>query len=491
MRILFIFPDIDENNQFYRGDFSIALGYLISIAKRQSADVSLFHVTKKPYEEVFKNKVLTESPDIVAISTITQQYQYVKQWVGWIKEVTNALIVLGGVHVTLNPEEVINNPAVDVICIGEGEKAFEEFLIRYKNNEDFTDVRSLWVKKNGNLFKNSIAPLIENLDELPFPDREIFNLKSLDPLNRKFKHTYLRASRGCPFNCTYCSNHSLKKIYPNRNRYVRFHSVGRVIQEAKEVLRLVPDINHIYFHDDILPSDINWLKEFSEIWKNEIALPFRCKWRVELLDEEIISLLKYAGCFRIQFGLESGDEGILKFIKRPVKNNVVINAFNLCHKYDIQTCTFNMIGIPGENKDKIIKTIKLNAQINSDIPLVSIFYPFPNTELYNYCKKNNLIYENKDLKSLSMDEVIVKVDGLSDADIIFFHRAFRFLILCYKFYYKLPDGLQKITITIMDTLLKSKFIPKGLLIYIHDHYFKDKLLKYSYFKGEDKLAGLN
>ena len=290
-----------------------------------------------------------------------------------------------------------------------------------------------------------------------------------------------------PFICTYCSNHSLKKIYPNKNRYVRFHSVERVIQEAREVLKLVPDINHIYFHDDILPSDINWLKEFSKRWKSEIAMPFRCKWRVELLNEEIISLLSDSGCFRIQFGLESGNEDILRFIKRPAKNEVVLKNFDLCHKYNIQTCTFNMIGIPGEDKAKILQTIKINARINSGIQLVSIFYPFPNTELYDYCKKNDLIDENRDLKSLLMNDAVVFIKGLDKEDIVFFHRVFRALVLLYKYIYRLPDSFQKVFILIFDSILKSSFLPKESLISIHDKYFKNKLLNYSYYRVEKKL----
>ncbi|HPG31171.1 MAG TPA: radical SAM protein, partial [bacterium] len=201
-------------------------------------------------------------------------------------------------------------------------------------------------------------------------------------------------SRGCPYGCAYCINKYLQNYYSGKGKYHRKKSVDRLINEIlyfKEKYK----IEFVYLADETFLLDNNWLKEFSEKYKNKVDLPFSFMTRAETATEEKMELAAAAGAKYVSIGIESGSEEFRrKYLNRKMTNEQIINAFRSAKKYGIETNSFNMIGFPYETEEDIFKTIKLNKIIQPDNIQCTIFYPFKGTELYKLCLENNFINEN-------------------------------------------------------------------------------------------------
>jgi len=277
------------------------------------------------------------------------------------------------------------------MAIGESDYTFLELVNRLEKREDTTNIQGIWTKKDGLIFKNEIEPLEENLDELPFPDRELYYNKY--KFLRDMPTKRFLTSRGCPYQCTFCFNHVYLQIYRGKGRWVRKRSVNNLIKEIKEV-KIKYGIKTVRFSDDTFAMNKQWLKEFLIKYKKEINLPFTFLFVAGEIDEEIAKLAKQAKCSSAYFGIESGNEHIrMKILKKPVKNQAIIETARLLRKYKIKFGTYNMVGMPTETLKDAFKTIKLNAKIKVNFPTCSIIQPYPGTKLFEYCVDHNLIEE--------------------------------------------------------------------------------------------------
>jgi len=197
------------------------------------------------------------------------------------------------------------------------------------------------------------------------------------------------STRGCPFQCTYCINHYLIKLYKGCGSYVRFRSINHLFKEIKEVVfKYGREVKNIEFYDDTFTLDEKRIKEFCERYPKEIGIPFNINVRVKAVKPGMFRVLKKAGCVRVSIGIEAGDENIRnKILKRNMSDNEIIETFAEARKAGLKTYSFNMIGIPFETKESIRKTIELNRKCKPDYVGVSIFNAFKGTELYNLCKE--------------------------------------------------------------------------------------------------------
>ena len=222
MKITFIYPDSSyfDDKRKWLGVFSLGLGYLSASVKKAGHISSLIHIIKPLKKKEFYEKIDYHKPDIIAFSSMSHQYDIVKQLASWIKDKYNTPVIYGGVHPSINPVESINTPGIDIVCIGEGEKVLVELLNKMDNEEDIKNIDSLWIKEDGKIYKNKVAELVKDIDEFPFPDREVFDYKNLWDFKERTLTVF--STRGCPFNCSYCINHQYRKLYPNYKKYVRF-----------------------------------------------------------------------------------------------------------------------------------------------------------------------------------------------------------------------------------------------------------------------------
>ena len=236
------------------------------------------------------------------------------------------------------------------------------------------------------------------MDDLPFPDRDLFNYKDmLKKFAGRAEGLYIAeimTGRGCPFECTYCCNHALRKTYEGLGNYVRRRSVDNVMAEIEQLVNEY-DINWLVFDDDTFTIHPKWIEEFCEKYRNKFSITFQCNAFPTTLKPNIVRMLKEAGCSRVTVGIESGNEWLRQeVLKRPITNDQLIASFKLLSEYGIEGYSFNMVGFPYETAEMLEDTCNLNRLLNPNHIQVSIFYPYPGTELYKTCLNNGWLSEN-------------------------------------------------------------------------------------------------
>ena len=317
-------------------------------------------------------------PQVVGFSLATVERSEALAWAAAVKRRTGALVVLGGVDPTFRPE-LVDHPAVDLVGRGEGEFAMAELLDALDRGEDYTRIAGLWAKQDGLRIENPVRPLIEDLDQLPFPDKALYLERY--PHFREYPIKFFLAGRGCPYGCSYCANHGLRELYPNRSRYVRFKSPGYFLAEMRRALERYP-ARTIGFNDDLFTYDEAWMAEFLAGYRREIGLPFFCAGRVDTMTETKARLLKENGCYSLWYGLESANEETRRqVLNRKMSNEVIRRGTALLKAQGLQTQSYNMLNLPGEGLEDGLATLRFNRELDNDFVVASLFQPFPGTEL--------------------------------------------------------------------------------------------------------------
>jgi len=370
--------------------------YLSSFLKQNGHEVDMIIENRK---KKLVELVRKSNPDLVAFSCTTGIHLWAIDIARMLREELGILNIFGGPHPTFSPE-MIDTPGVDIIARGEGEHALLELANCIDGDRDITNIKNLWVKKDGVVHKNPLRPLIQNLDELPFPDRELYsrydNLKKLTA--KKFI-----TGRGCPYSCSFCFNRTLREMYKGKGKYVRRRSVDNVIAEIKTVKENY-NLEVVRFSDDTFTFDHKWLFEFCKRYKEEIKVPYECLIRADEVNEQVIKNLKQSGCVYVQFGIESGNERIRKeILNKHITDEQIINTGRLLKKYGIAFGANNMVGLPTETINDIYKTMELNSLIKVDIPIGSILQPFPKTKILSYIQEHDLIEDGVDINTLNDD----------------------------------------------------------------------------------------
>lgn len=384
MKILFV----------YRGFKSLGIGHLSSCLKKAGHKTDLyldyalfddgslsikFLSDQFDWKNAFRKKMESYQPDIVALSAATNMYRWACEAARVAKEY-GVRTIIGGVHPTSVPEEVIKNKDFDILCIGEGEEAMVELASRLEAKEKINNIANLWIRENEAVITNEIRPLIQDLDKIPYPDFDLFyQYKGIN----KDTH-WIISARGCPYSCTYCYNNSYKKIYKGKGKYVRRRSVDNVIDELKEAKDKY-GLRFIVFFDDIFTMDIDWIRNFAARYRSEIDIPFHCSGRAELITTDIVDELKKCGCVEIELAVESGNKDIRnRLLKRNMSNEQISSAFNAIKKRNIITRADIMFGLPDETSKTMWESIELLKKCNIDFITYGIFYPYPKTELAEY-----------------------------------------------------------------------------------------------------------
>lgn len=476
MKITFVYPDLLLHRPDWTGYFYVGIASLSTVLRQEGHGTSLIHITKPVSKASFIDRIRRENPDVIGFSSTSPMFPLVRQLAGWLEEERiDTLNICGGIHPTIAPEETISVAGIDIICRGEGETPLLELCRKLERKEEVGNIRNLWIKSNEGIQKNPLRPLLENIDELPFPDRSVFDYQNLYA-ERQGRLSFL-ASRGCPYNCAYCCNHLIRKVYGSEGKTIRFRSVDNVISEIKEVIAHYPFIRTVNFDDDILFLTTKWAGEFTERYRTEIGLPFICNARANLMDKARVDLLKRAGCVHVKFGLESGNEYISnEVLNRQLTNEQIKKAFALCKHVGLTTESFNMVGIPFETPSSILDTIKLNAAIGVDKMQVSIYQPYQGTKLADICMENNFIV-SKDLSSDWFSPTL-KLNTISAQQVLMFRDYFKVLVRVYRLLMCLPNGLASFLTHSADSIVSRKKTSELLnLLYIPLNYLYRKMLR--------------
>ena len=375
MKYHFIYPDIGTG---YYPSVHHGLAQLFAILKTYGQEISLHHVKKENAREII-TMIDREYPDIIGFTTMSNQVGYVERWSQWIKELYDIPIVCGGVHATLNPEEILNDTCVDMVCVGEGDRAIVD--------------HNFWVKRNGHIEKHISYPLVENLDELPFPDYSLFDVGGM--LKTRDGRFAVIVSRGCIYNCNYCCNSALREKLNGLGKYFRFRSVDNTLAMLNHYAGKYP-VRSFSFADDIFGLNKKWVLEFCEKYPKSVGLPFDCNLRVESATKELLEALKSANCAMVEMGIESGSNWMRsEVLNRKMSNQQIIDAFENARKVGLKTRSYNMIGLPYETPEMARETLELNKRVKPDEVAVFYFYPYKGTKLYDICEKEGFLTEKQ------------------------------------------------------------------------------------------------
>lgn len=324
--------------------------------------------------------ILKKQPKIICIYTNLMTKVEVIKLIKTLKTETFNFpkIVLGGPDVTYNIENYLKAGA-DFLVIGEGEETTFELYNAVMNNGSFHEIDGIAFMESGIIAKTKARTKFKELDELPLPNREAINMYNyLETWKNNHGESSMTIStqRGCPYTCKWCST----AVYGQSYRRRPAHLVAAEMKMLKE--QYSPDA--IWFVDDVFTISHKWLTAFhEEVVKQNAQIRFECITRAERLNEEILKLLKEAGCFRIWIGAESGSQEIIDAMDRRVDVNHVKKIIQQTNAMGIETGTFIMLGYPGETEKNIDETIQYLKEAKPTHYTITVAYPIKGTSLYN------------------------------------------------------------------------------------------------------------
>lgn len=387
MNILFVFKkdalsSVEPLGVLYLSSYLKRYGHNVFISDSSIVDI------KKVAEK--------ETIGIIGISCTNTDYKFFLNFSKKLKkDFPRIPIIWGGPTPTFNPE-VIKQKPIDIICRGEGEIALLELLNRLERKQNINTIPNLWIKKQARIYKNDVSPSIDDLDTLPFPDH------SLIYKFPQFKYSpikFVMASRGCPFNCSFCYNYKFHELYKGKGRIIRTRSVDNVISEL-EMLKKENNAKFFYFLDDVFPFKEEWIATFVKEYLRKIRVPFTIVTSVAFVSEYFVKNLSKAGCISIHLAIECGSDKIRKeILNKPLTNKQIIKACNLAHKYNIAISAYNMVGIPFTNFKDDVETLDLNLKSKVDATYVSFCLPFLDTRLGQMAYRKGLISKKTEFNS--------------------------------------------------------------------------------------------
>jgi len=319
-------------------------------------------------------------PKLIGFSVTFFETSEVLKLIGKIKKISNAKFVVGGPHPTSKPNDFIEN-GVDFVVIGEGEKTAYDLVKYIDAGGDIHQINGLAWKNYGEIIINQPRKYIDNIDDVPIPTYDKIDMAHFTGMNvaiirgLPLKCATVVASRGCPFNCSFCG---CNKVF---GRKVRFRSADNVKEEIK-LLKGRYGVEAIWFVDDTLTVSPKHVDNICKVMR-KLRLKWGCQARVNSINEEMVYKMSKSGCIQLDFGVESGNDRILKdIIHKGTSIRQVKEAFRLCNKYKIRTMANFMIGLPTETKAEMEDTLKLAKELKADFYITTVATPIPGTDLF-------------------------------------------------------------------------------------------------------------
>lgn len=461
MKVLLVAP---SQKQIYGEKISPpypSLGLLMigAVLKEIKQDVKFIDIDAQNYDDgKLIGEIKNYNPDLVCLTCVTPTFNAASRVAGLVKKNSSALVVFGGVHPTIAPQECFKNTDIDFLVVGEGELTIKELVFYLETgNRDFGKIRGLWSRNGQTIVRGEPRPLIENLDELPFPAWSLVeNLNNYQTPDALFRPVMsIMTTRGCPFGCTFCCS---KQIFGRR---YRTRSKESLVKEIKYYVDKF-GVKELHIMDDVFTLDKTRTIEVCraiQAGKFNLALSFANGIRVDSIDDEVLKILKETGFQDLGFGVETGDEKILASIKKSTTKDSMRRAFKLAKKFGFNTWGFFMIGLPGETRETIKKTIDFAIELDPDFAKFLILKPFPGSEVFNDLNSHGYIkdlnYDNYGVYTAPVHEF----PGLSAQEMLKWQRW------AYLRFYLRPKKIIKHILKIKSwTQLKGNLIMVRFLI---------------------------
>lgn len=365
----------------------LGLAYIAATLEKNGVSVAILDANAyKMGEREIIRRIRSIEPNIIGITTQTALMENIGSLSEMIKrEAPNHLLVFGGPHATVRPDECIEKYNADAVVRGEGEYTFLEVCQKYNGEgHSLNGILGVCYEEDGRIIHNKHRAFITTLDELPFPAYHLLPMtkyKTLGTTRKPFAPVL--TSRGCPGKCMYCT----KSIFGNR---FRARSAGNVLEELRELVDKY-HIREFDILDDAFSVDIERAEKICDAMiREKIDIPWRLSngIRVDFFTEKLAKKLKSAGCYQISFGVESGDDEVLKKIGKEVTTNQIRTAFKITQKLGIETTGFFMLGLPFDTVETMGKTIKFALELDPGFVQFTITTPLPGTKLWRWVESN-------------------------------------------------------------------------------------------------------
>lgn len=420
MKILLVNPPITRHESDplagEAGNLPLGLCYIAAYLKRHNYEVKVLdamaegagNIEKRGHfvrtgmgESGIKEGIRKFGPDIVGITTMFTSYAQDAHDVARLaKEVNkNILVIFGGIHATACPEMVVSDNNVDMIVKGEGEDTIVEIAEALANKKPINNIKGTMINSGGQIINNDDRPFIKNLDTLPFPARELF---PIDVYLKGARLSYcmrqpvmgMVTSRGCPCRCAYCGIHTIWK-----NTW-RGRSAVNVVDEIEYLMQQY-GVREFSFLDDSISTNKERMHQIcDEIIKRKLDIRWTTPNGIAIwtLDEPLLRKMRKSGCYRLTFGIESGNEPTQKFIGKIITFNQANKIIKTANRLGMWTLATFIIGFPYETKEQIMETIEFSKRLDLDIAFYNVLMPFPATKVYEVFLREGLLPGNRSLE---------------------------------------------------------------------------------------------
>jgi anaerobic magnesium-protoporphyrin IX monomethyl ester cyclase len=405
------------------------LCYLAAYARVQHPDVR-FRILDAEILGLSHEQTVEEAasyhPDLIGVTANTCVFDSVIRLVGLLKNrLPDVPVMIGGPHPSAMPEQSLRDSLADFAAIGEGEITFTEVITQLREkDEDWSKINGLGFRNtSGEIHINELRVLVKDLDAVPFPARDLVDSKLYSPPPTKRvslgPNTLIATSRGCPYQCGFCAAQTVW------TRKIRTRKPVRVVAELKECVEKF-GIRSFNFTDEFFTADKNRVLEICRlICEQKLNVAWICSARAQHLDRETLEAMREAGCREISYGIESGNQDILKRIDKSLDLDEAIRVVELTKKVGIMTHASYILGYIGETEDTIKDTIRFAMKLNTEIAAFFIASPLPGTPLYREAREKGYLRQDaawRDYSPLSNRQSVLTFPWLSHTTIRKWHR---------------------------------------------------------------------
>jgi len=404
MKVLLINPPHVNSKYKFIGLVAPPLGiaYIGAVLESGGFDVEIIDGSALEMSwESMEAEIKKAAPQIVAITALTPTIDKALQTAQLVKKTCpDATVIMGGYHPTFNYTELLEKNYVDIIVIGEGEYTMLELVRTLKEGGDLKHVKGIAYDN----VVTSPRPVMADLDEIPFPARHLLPMDHYKILNMKLRTSTMISGRGCPIQCSFCASAAL------HGHKLRMRSAENVVDEMEHIIEH-HDAGMIAFMDDTFTLKPRRVAQIcDEIKKRDIDVYWGCTARVDTLSNDLLKKMGDSGCITMFLGVESADQQQLDRVNKQVTIDKIRRAFAISKENNIRTIASVVLGMPGDTKDSIGRTIKFVRELNPSYAIFSLATPYPGTRFYQEAMENNLIKVKDWSKYTLLSPVLETVD---------------------------------------------------------------------------------
>jgi len=404
MKILLVYPTIGLGPSY-----SCGVGSIAAVLRAAGHHVTYRNLASHDGVGSLCRDIAINAPELVGFASTSCQFEQLKQVMPRVRAVSQATLVCGGIHPTVQPECLEEIPELDAIVRGEGEYPLLDLANAVQAGRDYSRIPNLWVRRGGEIIRNELRPLMSDLDALPFPDLDpVGTQQAIDDQGGMHRMIF---SRGCSFRCPYCSNHALSDIYRGKGVYHRLRSPRKALEEIQRDAERFT-FRFLFFDDDTITLNQEWFTEFFTLYPQRFKFPFYCNLRPGTLTPPMAKLLRAAGAKGVALGIEHGDEKFRKTVLgRGHTNDEIRRTVEMCRSAGIDEVYGQvMIGLPFETMELHLETIRLCRTLRI-IPFRYVYQPYPGTGLARVCEQNHWIPQKRSY--VERREAVIDFPGFS------------------------------------------------------------------------------